>query len=75
MITGDQALIGRETAKQLGMGSNIFNTEVLLKVTVSLLFEIYIAFVYAVYRAFIHGSIHCLCVLSANTTHLGFYTW
>ena len=32
MITGDQALIGRETAKQLGMGSNIFNTEVLLKV-------------------------------------------
>ncbi|KAL3143237.1 hypothetical protein ABBQ38_002088 [Trebouxia sp. C0009 RCD-2024] len=31
MITGDQALIGRETAKQLGMGSNIFNTEVLLK--------------------------------------------
>lgn len=33
MITGDQALIGRETAKQLGMGTNIFNTEVLLKVT------------------------------------------
>ena len=37
MITGDQALIGRETAKQLGMGSggvvNIFNTEVLLKVS------------------------------------------
>ncbi len=32
MITGDQALIGRETAKQLGMGDNIFNTEVLLKV-------------------------------------------
>lgn len=32
MITGDQALIGRETAKQLGMGTNIFNTEVLLKV-------------------------------------------
>ena len=32
MITGDQALIGRETAKQLGMGHNIFNTEVLLKV-------------------------------------------
>ncbi|DBA75013.1 TPA: hypothetical protein ACH3X1_010354 [Trebouxia sp. C0004] len=31
MITGDQALIGRETAKQLGMGTNIFNTEVLLK--------------------------------------------
>ncbi len=36
MITGDQALIGRETAKQLGMGHNIFNTEVLLKVTVPL---------------------------------------
>ena len=33
MITGDQALIGRETAKQLGMGTNIFNTEVLLKVS------------------------------------------
>ena len=32
MITGDQALIGRETAKQLGMGTTIFNTEVLLKV-------------------------------------------
>ncbi len=32
MITGDQALIGRETAKQLGMGNQIFNTEVLLKV-------------------------------------------
>jgi len=35
MITGDQALIGRETAKQLGMGNNIFNTEVLLKVCLS----------------------------------------
>jgi H+-transporting ATPase len=31
MITGDQALIGKETAKQLGMGHNIFNTEVLLR--------------------------------------------
>lgn len=74
MITGDQALIGRETAKQLGMGSNIFNTEVLLKVTGSLLFETYIAFVYAVYSAFIFFSVHCLCVLSANTTHLGLNT-
>lgn len=31
MITGDQLLIGKETAKQLGMGSNMFTTEELLK--------------------------------------------
>lgn len=40
MITGDQALIGRETAKQLGMGSNIFNTEVLLKVRTALFAQV-----------------------------------
>lgn len=32
MITGDQLLIGKETAKQLGMGTNMFTTETLLKV-------------------------------------------
>lgn len=32
MITGDQLLIGKETAKQLGMGTNMFTTEALLKV-------------------------------------------
>lgn len=31
MITGDQLLIGKETAKQLGMGSNMFTTEELAK--------------------------------------------
>jgi len=31
MITGDQLLIGKETAKQLGMGANMFTTEALLK--------------------------------------------
>ena len=31
MITGDQLLIGKETAKQLGMGANMFTTEELLK--------------------------------------------
>lgn len=31
MITGDQLLIGKETAKQLGMGTNMFTTEELLK--------------------------------------------
>ncbi len=31
MITGDQLLIGKETAKQLGMGQNMFTTEELLK--------------------------------------------
>ncbi|PSC74572.1 plasma-membrane proton-efflux P-type ATPase [Micractinium conductrix] len=31
MITGDQLLIGKETAKQLGMGTNMFTTEALLK--------------------------------------------
>jgi hypothetical protein len=34
MITGDQLLIGKETAKQLGMGTNMFTTEALLKVPV-----------------------------------------
>lgn len=32
MVTGDQALIGIETARQLGMGTNIHKIEVLLKV-------------------------------------------
>ncbi len=32
MITGDQLLIGKETAKQLGMGLNFFTTEELVKV-------------------------------------------
>lgn len=31
MITGDQLLIGKETAKQLGMGTNMFTTEELIK--------------------------------------------
>lgn len=31
MITGDQLLIGKETARQLGMGQNMFTTETLLK--------------------------------------------
>ncbi|KAF8059373.1 PMA1 [Scenedesmus sp. PABB004] len=31
MVTGDQALIGRETARQLGMGTNIHKIDVLLK--------------------------------------------
>ena len=31
MITGDQLLIGKETAKQLGMGTNMFTTEALVK--------------------------------------------
>ena len=35
MITGDQLLIGKETAKQLGMGTNMFTTEALLKVCYS----------------------------------------
>jgi hypothetical protein len=34
MVTGDQALIGRETARQLGMGANIHKVEVLLQVRV-----------------------------------------
>ena len=32
MVTGDQLLIGKEVARQLGMGSNMYTTEVLLKV-------------------------------------------
>jgi H+-transporting ATPase len=35
MITGDQLLIGKETAKQLGMGTNMFTTETLLKVGIA----------------------------------------
>ncbi|KDD77131.1 hypothetical protein H632_c12p1 [Helicosporidium sp. ATCC 50920] len=31
MITGDQLLIGKETAKQLGMGTNMYTTDVLVK--------------------------------------------
>lgn len=34
MVTGDQLLIGKETAKQLGMGTNMYTTEVLLAVSV-----------------------------------------
>lgn len=34
MITGDQLLIGKETAKQLGMGTNMFTTEALLKASI-----------------------------------------
>ncbi len=33
MVTGDQLLIGKETAKQLGMGTNMYTTEVLMAVT------------------------------------------
>ena len=39
---GDQLLIGKETAKQLGMGTNMYTTELLLAVSsspVSLLFS------------------------------------
>ena len=33
MVTGDQLLIGKETAKQLGMGTNMYTTEELLHVS------------------------------------------
>jgi hypothetical protein len=32
MVTGDQQLIGKETARQLGMGTNIHKIDVLLNV-------------------------------------------
>ena len=32
MVTGDQLLIGKETAKQLGMGTNMYTTEVIMAV-------------------------------------------
>lgn len=32
MVTGDQLLIGKETAKQLGMGQNFYTTEELMEV-------------------------------------------
>ena len=32
MVTGDQLLIGKETARQLGMGTTMYTTEVLLNV-------------------------------------------
>ena len=32
MVTGDQLLIGKETARQLGLGQNMYTTDVLLKV-------------------------------------------
>ncbi|KAK9829684.1 hypothetical protein WJX72_007324 [[Myrmecia] bisecta] len=31
MVTGDQLLIGKETARQLGMGTNMYTTETLMK--------------------------------------------
>ncbi|KAK9798585.1 hypothetical protein WJX73_003965 [Symbiochloris irregularis] len=31
MVTGDQLLIGKEVARQLGMGTNMYTTEVLIK--------------------------------------------
>lgn len=33
MVTGDQQLIGIETARQLGMGTNIHKIDVLLQVS------------------------------------------
>ena len=36
MVTGDQLLIGKETAKQLGMGQNFYTTEELMEVRCSL---------------------------------------
>lgn len=38
MVTGDQLLIGKEVARQLGMGTNMFTTEELISVR-SLLFS------------------------------------
>jgi hypothetical protein len=35
MVTGDQLLIVKETAKQLGMGTNMYTTEELLLVVPS----------------------------------------
>ena len=35
MVTGDQLLIGKETARQLGMGTDMYSTEVLLSVRLS----------------------------------------
>ena len=32
MVTGDQLLIGKEVARQLGMGTNMYTTDVLIKV-------------------------------------------
>ena len=32
MVTGDQLLIGKETSRQLGMGTNLYSTEALLEV-------------------------------------------
>ena len=34
MVTGDQLLIGKETAKQLGMGTNMYTTEVIMAVRI-----------------------------------------
>lgn len=34
MVTGDQLLIGKETARQLGMGTNMYTAEELLHVSV-----------------------------------------
>ena len=36
MVTGDQLLIGKETAKQLGMGTNMYTTEVIMAVRLPL---------------------------------------
>ena len=33
MVTGDQLLIGKETARQLGLGTDMYSTEVLLAVS------------------------------------------
>lgn len=44
MVTGDQLLIGRETARQLGMGSILYTTEALLDVRHSTKSAIFIVF-------------------------------
>jgi hypothetical protein len=35
MVTGDQLLIGKETSRQLGMGTDMYSTEALLEVRLS----------------------------------------
>jgi len=63
MVTGDQLLIGKETAKQLGMGTNMYTTEVLLNVCTFLIFSS------LVYTILTSRSCPSVCQAAASPFH------
>jgi P-type E1-E2 ATPase len=57
MVTGDQLLIGKETSRQLGMGTDMYSTEALLEVRLL--------------RCYTEGFTHMLSGSQAEVSHIG----